>query len=616
MIESRGEATGRLLLCLLAAIVALWIAASAARPPAPLAADAPASAFSAARAMLDVRAIGMRPHPAGTTADDEVAAALARRLQQIGLRAELRHYLADEATAAKLRDWSGGAVVPVEITDVTGVLPGRDRAKPPLILMAHHDTVWGSPGAADDSAGCAAILEIVRAIRARGVPARDVVALFTDAEETGLHGAKAFWAAEGLAARAGAVINLESRGSGGRATMFETGTGNGDMMRLFARSVERPLANSLMSFLYKKMPNNTDFSVPRDRGTAGLNFAYLGRARYYHSPLATADRLDPATVQDMGGQALGIASALAFADVLPARAHDIVYFDLPGGRLVHYPAGRGWLVLLAAAALLGVAWRRTRPSLAALAGGVGGLAWTAAHAVLLLTILNLMSGSGGDPNYYDRLAALPRLEWQAALALVATLLAGFAARGLRTHWLAALPAAVLTIVALRLGAPAPLALGAGIVGMGAAALLPRRASPVRAEWTGMLALLLLVAAIVQVAAPLAAWVFAWPALVLAGVAAVGARPWLAALAAVAVTAPLLGLAHLVFLGLGAPYPAALVPFALPVFAAFWPIARIEREVAGRALVAAVLLLVVAAAIAHRVARDPLAVTVPAYSLRR
>ena len=50
---------------------------------------------------------------------------------------------------------------------LVGVLPGQDRSLPPILLMAHYDSVPASPGAADDAAGVAAILESVRAIRAR-----------------------------------------------------------------------------------------------------------------------------------------------------------------------------------------------------------------------------------------------------------------------------------------------------------------------------------------------------------------------------------------------------------------------------------------------------------------
>ena len=607
----------RLILALAVALLAAWWGHGMALPPAPLPANAPPTAFSATRAMADVRAIGMRPHPLGTADSSRVADYLVRRLQALGMIAEERSYLVDDSTALHIARWSGGLVIPNELTDVVGVVPGRDRTKPALLLMAHYDTVWGSPGAADDSAGVASILEIVRAIRARGRPARDVIALFTDGEETGLSGAKAFWAGGGLAARVGLVINLESRGAGGRAIMFETGARNGDLMKVFGASVPHPVANSLATFAYKKMPNNTDFSVPRDRGLPGLNFAFLGRAAYYHSPLLTIDRLDPATVQDMGGQALGIASALAFAPALPGRSADATFFDIGGGRFVRYTPGTGWLVVLAAAGLVGFAWWRARPARRAIATGVVTGLWVMAHAVLVLTWLNQLSGAGKASNYYDRLAALPRLETQAWLALLAVGVAGFALRRMRPRWIAVLPALILAILARTTGAPGLMVWPAAIVGMLAGLFAPANEETGIERWIGLVALSVALSALVQIAAAPAAWVLAWPTLVVALALAVsslapGLAPIVAAIAVLVMAPPLIAFAHFLMLGLGAPTPQVLMVAIPSLFAALWPLARM-RWGQGVSIAVAVLL-VAGVALALQVRTDPMAQTVPAYSL--
>ena len=121
----------------------------------------------------------------------------------------------------------GAGFLGAHVDNVIGVLPGRDPRLPALALMAHHDSVPGSPGAADDITGVADALEITRAIKARGRPERDVMLVFTDGEEADLIGATAFFADDQAAKHVGFVINLEARGGGGRATMFETGPGNG-----------------------------------------------------------------------------------------------------------------------------------------------------------------------------------------------------------------------------------------------------------------------------------------------------------------------------------------------------------------------------------------------------
>lgn len=46
-------------------------------------------------------------------------------------------------------------------------LPGRERADEILLLGAHYDTVWGSPGADDNASGVAALIEIARLLSGR-----------------------------------------------------------------------------------------------------------------------------------------------------------------------------------------------------------------------------------------------------------------------------------------------------------------------------------------------------------------------------------------------------------------------------------------------------------------
>jgi len=576
--------------------------------------------------MADVRAVALRPHPTASADILRVRNLLAVRLRALGLQTEERRYLIDRAGFATLKRWDPKANPASEIVNLIAILPGRDRLKPAVTLMAHMDTVWGSPGGGDDSVGVATILETLRAIKARGTPERDIVVLLTDGEEIGLSGAQAFWPSDGLADHVGVVVNLEARGAGGRATMFETGDFNGDMIRLMAANVRHSVANSMSVMAYRLMPNSTDFTVARDKGLPGFNFAIMGRAEYYHSPRATADRLDPRSLQDMGDQVLDLVSALATAKALPQEATDAVFFDVAGHGLIDYPAGSGWLVLLIAAAGLGAATVGARRSRLASYRGMGkgalGLAWLAAHGLLLVTVLNLVSGSR-HANYYDRLAALPRLEAQTLLACLAALVGWLAWRRLPRRAFGLVPGAVLGVLGLALGGASMPVLLAALAGMTAGWFAPRDGV---ARWNGWLAaigLLIVVAIVLQVKAPMAAWIFAWPAMVLALAAVLVAwgdagfaRPWSWAVAGVTmviVAAPLVPLAHLAFLGIGAPMPEAMLAFLLLVAAAVWPLGRIARP-RRRMLFAVAALLAAALAIAVQVRTDPMAETIPAYSL--
>jgi hypothetical protein len=442
----------------------------------------------------------------------------------------------------------------------------------------------------------------------------------------GLVGARLFFAGHQLAPRIGAVINMESRGGGGRTAMFETGRGNGAIMELYRRAVTRPSANSLAVLVYELMPNNTDFTIPKEKGIAGFNFAFIGRGELYHSPAATPDRLDRGTLQDLGAQALAVTSALAFTPSLPPKAEDAAFGDVLGLFVIAYPPVFGWAVLGAAAALFAFAWTRVRRRSAlgpadVLGGAASGLAFLL-HTALLLRVMNTLSGSGRGSNYYDRLAALPRLELQAYLLCLAALLLICVARPPARRALGAAPALLLTLGGLVLGGWSVILAGLGLGAAASAMLLRKEGSSVWGGWFGFAVPVALLALAAQIAAPTAAPVLAWPLLLAAAAAAAAAlldpelkRPVALippALLAIVGTAQLLYLGHFTFLGLGAPTPDAMALYALLVGLLVWPVVR--SAAAPRLFALGALALVIAAAgVASSVRLDPMAPTIPPYS---
>src|SRR5436190_24383895 len=81
---------GRLLALIGALIAAGLIAWARARTPAPVAATAPATAFSAERAMTDIRGLGARPHPVGSAEDRAARDYVVRRMTELGLSPQVR----------------------------------------------------------------------------------------------------------------------------------------------------------------------------------------------------------------------------------------------------------------------------------------------------------------------------------------------------------------------------------------------------------------------------------------------------------------------------------------------------------------------------------------------
>lgn len=415
---SKGLGT---LMVLLAAII---LAIMATTPPMPQGPQTPPTEFAVARAMPDVVAIARDPHVTGSAENARVRDYIASRMQALGLEVSTSTGAVGKRGTAKLNRWTGRNDPPPTLTNVIGVLPGRDRNLPAVLLMSHHDTVWGSPGAADDTAGVAVSLEVARAIKAGGGATRDLIVLVTDAEELGLEGAKQFFAEHPLRSRVGAVINMEARGGGGRTTLFQTSGDNGNAVALFADVARRPGGSSLAAYIYSVLPNDTDLTPVLAGPYAAYNFAFIGRSGLYHSPLATPARLDQGAVQDMGAQVLELTRALLNAQAMPAAAPDAVFFDLFGRIMLTYPAWAGWIMLLVAAGAL-VVTARSQPDLRAIGGGAGRMAGLLLVAALLYYLLNLISGADGPTNYYDRLAAIPRLEAMVALGGIAAALVLF-----------------------------------------------------------------------------------------------------------------------------------------------------------------------------------------------
>ena len=348
----------------LAATVALLLALAlaivgSARPPAARGDDASAQEFSASRAMADVRGLtaGDAPHPIGSEDHARVRAYVEQRLRALGLEPTLQRARA----CAPRRD---GTTFCAEVENVVARIDGREGA-PALMLAAHYDSVPRGPGAGDDAAGVATILEIARAIRADGVPRRPIVLLLDDGEEAGLLGARAFVAEHPWARDVRVVLNFEARGNAGQTAMFETSEQSAWLVDVYGASVARPTAASILYALYKKLPNDTDLTVFKRAGMLGLNFAFAERVWEYHTADDNAARLDPRSVQHMGDQGLAVARVLSAGDLAHPADGEAVYFELFTRWLVRWPARLALplalLVALGGAGALGAGWRRSAP---------------------------------------------------------------------------------------------------------------------------------------------------------------------------------------------------------------------------------------------------------------
>jgi prepilin-type processing-associated H-X9-DG protein len=377
--------------------LAVWVVAALAglltlAPPAP--ADDPArDEVSVERALAHVDALATAPRPVGATAHLRARRYLAERLTELGLEVDVQR-------AVVFRPGGGGLAEGAVVHNVMGRRPGTAPGGA-LLLAAHYDTVAGSPGAADNAAAVAALLEAARALVAGPPAPHDVIFLFTDGEEIGLLGARAFVEEHPWARRVEAALNFDARGTRGASIMFETGPGSAWLVERLAEVAPRPLASSYSETVYRLLGNQTDFAVFRDAGWRGLNFAFIDGHVAYHTQRDDPRRLDPRSLGHHGTQALALARELG--DALPSSAPggEAVYFNLPGWGLVVYSQALALPFALSLAAFLVVSLvllrrRGVRPR-GALGAAVGVVATMVAAAVAGV-LAHLLMGFFTEPD--------------------------------------------------------------------------------------------------------------------------------------------------------------------------------------------------------------------------
>jgi hypothetical protein len=323
----------------------LFLSARALVPPAPLGPDAPAERFAEGRAREIIRhlseTIGLRPN--GTPAHRQAALYLADELRKIpGVEVETQ-----AAAGTHVHNFAPNVPFVYRTINVLGRLPGKSTDA--ILLDAHFDTLIDSVGAADDAAGIACIVEVLR-ILAREAPLdRTIIVNLNGAEEVGLLGAAGFLA-HPWAKDVRAYVYLEAL-PGGKAVLIGAGPGNPWLARAYARAVPAPLGNVLAQDLAQSglLPFNGDFTPFHQAGLAGLDVAMVGDAWGVHTRLDRLERLDPGGVQSMGEATLAATRRLAsgVTRLVPTTERS-VFYDLLGVVMVaHSMTTARWLGALA-----------------------------------------------------------------------------------------------------------------------------------------------------------------------------------------------------------------------------------------------------------------------------
>ena len=116
--------------------------------------------------------------------------------------------------------------------------------------------------------------------------------------------------------------------------------------------------------IYRRLPNDTDFTPFRKKGFGGLNTAYIDGGAVYHASTDLPSAVDHDSLQHHGDNALFLTRDFGGVDITSLRAGgDATYFPVPGGQLT-YSSGLVWpLAVLALVAVLVLAWLARRRGL-------------------------------------------------------------------------------------------------------------------------------------------------------------------------------------------------------------------------------------------------------------
>ncbi|MBT4619342.1 MAG: M20/M25/M40 family metallo-hydrolase, partial [Gammaproteobacteria bacterium] len=275
---------------------------AAQQSPEPKLATVPANEFSAERAhnLLQTLLAENKPHPVGSPQNKIVKSRITAELDRLSIGWE------EQGTWACAYRYNGCAFV----ENIIAIIPGKSEDSF-IALMAHYDSVPMAPGAGDDGAGVVAILESARALALEAPFEHSIMLLFTDAEEMGLIGAEGFFNQHPLAKKIKLVLDFEGSGTTGQSMVLRTTDANELLMNTLASQTASPFGVSFANEIFKRMPNDTDFSVVQRAGISGIDFAFAGERNHYHTPNDNTENLDLATIQHHGENMLPLARELA-----------------------------------------------------------------------------------------------------------------------------------------------------------------------------------------------------------------------------------------------------------------------------------------------------------------
>lgn len=280
-----------------------------------------------------------KPHPTGSAANRNMRDRIIAHLKKSNLEPIIQ--------AKKQCSLFSSRCVAIE--NIIAIHKGTSNGDA-LLMVVHYDSKKRAPGAGDDMAAVATLLENINQLAQASPTKNNIIFLFTDGEELGMIGATAFAKHHALMKTVGLVANFEARGSSGPSLLFETGESSGGAIAHFIKFSKTPSGSSLFSEIYDRMSNNTDFTIFKDMGINGFNFAFTGSPRHYHTALDNVENLNKNSLQHQGQNQLDVIKAFGDQDLSQYRstspqAVDRVFFDVFSVIYLDWSTTTSWVLI-------------------------------------------------------------------------------------------------------------------------------------------------------------------------------------------------------------------------------------------------------------------------------
>ena len=281
----------------------------------------------------------------GSAAHQTAEQYLVDQLTALGLQTELQ-----ETTSLRQPVEYGqpDIVVGGRVRNVVARLPGSDSTHS-ILLSATYDAMPTTPGAADNGAGVATVLETVRALKAGPPLTNDVIILLGDADTNGLIGEAAFASQHPWANDVGLVVSFGAMGNDGPTFPVSTSLESGRLIGALIAS-PHPLVCTCAPEVARATGTGGGALEYIQRGATTLMLASVAGRQANHTSLDNLQNFDIRGLQQTGEYTLATVRTFGNEDLKLIRAPDQVAFNLLPDRVVGYPGS--WAGALAAVTVL------------------------------------------------------------------------------------------------------------------------------------------------------------------------------------------------------------------------------------------------------------------------